>query len=93
MSLSAAFKYMAKQPVDCRYMVRVNVWHTHTTVWLPKTYSQRILTYYTRILLLDLTYGRTVSQTTNTHSVTYIIVNVYNGDITLLHLCSMHYIG
>jgi len=30
----------------------------HTTVWLLKNYSQRILTYYTRILLLDLTYGR-----------------------------------
>ena len=41
-------------------MVRVKVWHTHTTVWLLKNYSQRILTFYTRILLLDLTYGRTV---------------------------------
>jgi len=26
--------YMAKQAVDCRNMVRVKVWHTHTTVWL-----------------------------------------------------------
>jgi len=31
----------------------------HTTVWLLKNYSQRILTYYTRILLLDLMLGRT----------------------------------
>jgi len=36
----------------------VKAWHTKTTVWLLKNYSQRILTYYTRILLLDLTYGR-----------------------------------
>jgi len=60
MSLSAVFKYMAKQAVNCRNMVRVKVWHTHTTVWLLKNYSQRILMYYTRILLLDLTYGRTM---------------------------------
>jgi len=60
MSLSAVFKYMAKQAVDCRNMVRVKVWHTHTTVWLLKNYRQRILTYCTRILLLDLTYGRTM---------------------------------
>jgi len=58
--LSAVFKYMAKQAVDCRNMVRVKVWHTHTTVWLLKNCSQRILAYYTRILLLDLTYGRTM---------------------------------
>ena len=51
---------MAKQSVDCRNMVRVKVWLTHTTVWLLKNYSQRILTYYTRILLSDLTYGRTM---------------------------------
>jgi len=49
MSLSAVFKYMAKQAVDCRNMVRVKVWHTHTTVWLLKNYSQRILTYYAHI--------------------------------------------
>jgi len=72
MSLSAVFKYMAKQAVDCRNMVRVKLWHIHTTVWLLKNYSQHILTYYahilllvvnkynTRILLLDLTYGRTM---------------------------------
>jgi len=36
--------------------------HTHT-VWLLKNYSQRILTYYTCILLLDLTYGRTMVST------------------------------
>ena len=36
------------------------VWHIHTTVWLLKNCSQRILTYYMRILLLDLTYGRTM---------------------------------
>ena len=63
---------MAKQAVNCRNVVRVKVWHTHTTVWLFKNYSQRILTYYMRILLLvvntynmrilllDLTYGRTM---------------------------------
>jgi len=56
MSLSAVFKYTAKQAVDCRNMVRVKVWHTHTTVWLLKNYSQRILTYYTRILLLVVKY-------------------------------------
>jgi len=60
MSLSPVFKYMAKEAVDCRNMVRVKVWHTHTTVWLLKNYSQRILMYNTRILLLDLTYGRTM---------------------------------
>jgi len=60
MSLSAVFKYMAKQAVDYRNMTRVKVWHTHTTVWLLKNYSQRILMYCTRILLLDLTYGRTM---------------------------------
>ena len=38
-------------------MVRVKVWLTHTN------YGQRILTYYTRILLLDLTYGRTMMVT------------------------------
>jgi len=61
MSLSAVFKYMAKQAVDCRHRVRVKVWDTHTTVWLLKNYSQRILMYYTRILLWDLTYGRTMT--------------------------------
>ena len=58
--MSAVFNSMPKQALDCRNMVRVKVWHTHTTVWLLKNYSQRILTYYTRILLLDLTYGRTM---------------------------------
>jgi len=64
MSLSAAvFKYMAKQAVDCRNMVVtvngcviIKVWHTHTTVWLLKNYSQRILTYYESILLLVVKY-------------------------------------
>jgi len=80
MTLSAVFKwaYKAKQAVDCRNMVREKVWHIHTTVWLLKNYSQRILTYYTRILLLvvkyvyntrilllDLTYGRTMIKTQN----------------------------
>jgi len=41
-------------------MVRVKVWYTHTTVWLLKNYSERISTYYTRMLLLDLTYGLTM---------------------------------
>jgi len=58
MSLSAVFKYMAKQAVvDCTNMVRVKVWHSHTTVWLRKNYGQRILTYYTRILLLVVKYA------------------------------------
>jgi len=65
MSLSAVSKYMAKQAVDCRNMVRVKVWHTNTTLWLLKNDSQRILTYYTCILLLDLTYGRTMLLTPN----------------------------
>jgi len=60
MSLSAVFKYMANQAVDCRNTVRVKVWHTHTTVWLLQNYSQRILAYYARTLLLDLMYGRTM---------------------------------
>jgi len=47
---------MAKQAVDCRNMVRVKVWHIHTTVWLLKNYSERILTYYTHILLLVVKY-------------------------------------
>jgi len=68
MSLLAVFKYMAKQAVDCRNMVRVKVWQTHTTVWLLRNYSQRILTYYTRILLLDLTYGRTMRHATYSSS-------------------------
>jgi len=72
MSLSAVFKYEANQAVDCKNMVRVKVWHTHTTVWLLKNYGQRILTCYTRILLLDLTYGRTMipfnSYSQNTHT-------------------------
>jgi len=46
--------------------VRVKVWHTHTTVWLLQNYSQRILTYYTRILLLAPTYGRTIPQANQT---------------------------
>jgi len=52
MSLSAVFKYMAKQAVNCRNMVVTVVWHTHATVWLLKNYSQRILTYNTRILFI-----------------------------------------
>jgi len=61
---------MAKQVVDCRNVVRVKVWHTHTTVWLLKNYSQRILTYYTRILLLDLTYGRIMDPTVHNNNIT-----------------------
>jgi len=63
MSLSAVFKYMAKQAMDCRNMVVtvkgsiiIKVWHTHTTVGLLKNYSQHILTYYMRILLLVVKY-------------------------------------
>jgi len=67
----AVFKCMAKQAVDCRNMVRVKAWHTHTTVWLLKNYSQRILTHYTRILLLDLTYGRTMLLT-DMHTGTFL---------------------
>jgi len=33
----------------------------HTIVWLLMDYSQRILTYYTLILFVDLTYGRTMA--------------------------------
>jgi len=65
MSPSAVFKYMAKQAVDCgnrpmvvtvKGCVITKVWHTHTTVWLLKNCSQRILTYYTHILLLVVKY-------------------------------------
>ena len=35
---------MAKQAVDCRNMVVIVIWHIHTTEWLLKNYSQRILT-------------------------------------------------
>jgi len=55
-AIVGCFQVMAKQAVNCRNMVRVKVWHTHCLV----NYSQRILTYYTRILLLDVTYGRTM---------------------------------
>jgi len=34
----------------------------HPHHWLLKNYRQRILTYYTRILLLDPTYGRTMME-------------------------------
>jgi len=37
-------------------MVRVKVWHIHTTVWLLKNYSQCILTYYMHMLLLVIKY-------------------------------------
>jgi len=38
-------------------MVGVKAWHTmQTAVWLLKNYSQRILTYYTRVLLLVVKY-------------------------------------
>ena len=54
---------MAKQAVECRNMVVtvkgcviVKVRHTHTTVWLLKNYSQRILTYCMHILLLVVKY-------------------------------------
>ena len=55
MSLSAVFKNMAKQAVDCKNMVRVKVWHTHTP-----------LSGYSKITVndLDLTYGRTMARTT-----------------------------
>jgi len=33
MSLSAVFKYMAKQAADCRNTVRVKAWHTYSTVY------------------------------------------------------------
>jgi len=50
------YRLTAKQAVDCRNIVRVKVWYTHTTIWLLKNYSQRILTYYARILLLVVKY-------------------------------------
>ena len=67
MSLSAVFMYRltAKQAVDCRNIVRVKVWYTHTTIWLLKNYSQRILTYYARILLLVVKYAYYTYFTTN----------------------------
>jgi len=50
MSLSAVFKYMAKQVVDCRNMVRVKVWHTHGYSWLLKklqaTYFDVLYAYF-----------------------------------------------
>jgi len=55
-AIVSCFQVMAKQAVDCRNMVTVKVWHTHTTVWLLKNYSERILTYYTRFLLLVVKY-------------------------------------
>jgi len=61
--VSAVFKYMAKQAVDCRNMVvtvSMAVAHPHHCL---RNYSQRILTYCTRILLLDLTYGHTMVST------------------------------
>jgi len=48
MSLSAVFKYMAKQAVVCRNMVRIKVWHTHTTVWLLVT--QKLQSMYFNVL-------------------------------------------
>jgi len=49
---------MAKEAVDCRNMVVTveGCMHTHTTVWLLKNYSQRILTYHTRVLLFVVKY-------------------------------------
>jgi len=56
-AIVSCFQVMAKQAVDCRNMVTVKVWYTHsTTVWLLKNYSERILTYYTRFLLLVVKY-------------------------------------
>jgi len=51
MSLSAVFKYMAKQSVDCRNMVRVKVWHAlphHCLVTqkLQSTYFNVLYTYF-----------------------------------------------
>jgi len=50
MSAVFNFKYMAKQAVDCRNMVTVKVWHTHTTVSLLKklqsTYFNVLYAYF-----------------------------------------------
>jgi len=54
MSLSAVFKYMAKQAVDCRNMVVKGCVMAHCLV--TQNYSQCILTYYTRVLLLVVKY-------------------------------------
>jgi len=55
MSMSAVFKYMAQQAVDCRNMaVTVNgcvMAHPHHCL-VTQNYSQRILKYCMRILLL-----------------------------------------
>jgi len=48
MSLSAVFKYMTKQAVDCRNMIRVKVWHTHCLVTqkLQSMYFNVLYTYF-----------------------------------------------
>jgi len=46
MSLSAVFKYMAKQAVDCRNIVRVKLWHTNTTQKLQSTYFNVLYAYF-----------------------------------------------
>jgi len=49
MSLSAVFKYMAKQAVDCRNMVRVKVWHPQhclVTQKLESTYFNVLYAYF-----------------------------------------------
>ena len=54
MSLSPVLKYMAKQAVDCCMA------HSHHCLVTQKLHSTYFNVYYTRILLLDLTYGRTM---------------------------------
>jgi len=72
MSLSAVFKNMAKQAVDCKNMVRVKVWHTHTP-----------LSGYSKITVndLDLTYGRTMAirNAQKVHSVRVLKFNPDEG--------------
>jgi len=58
-------------------MVVTFVWPTDTTVWLLKNYSQRILTYYTRISLFDLTFGRTMD-----HTESSVASQAYRLDLT-----------
>ena len=58
MALSAVFKYMAKQAVDCRNMVSVKVWHTHTTVWLVVT--QKLHSTYFNVLYAYFIIGRKI---------------------------------
>jgi len=59
MSLSAVFKYMAKQAVDCRNMVSVKVWHTHSPTPLSG-YSKITVNVYFNVLYEHFIIGRKI---------------------------------